>query len=87
MTQYPIDSKTRIYVKGYRFLLFGRKHSKQVLGEGLHVSKKVVHKGNKISDALTKSNDDNIEKQEPIKEVIIPVEKIEEIFKKLRRVL
>ena len=37
---------------------------------GLDASKKVVHKtgefiGNKIADAVTNSNDDNIETQEP----------------------
>ena len=62
------------------------------MGKGLHVSKKVVHKagvliGNKIADALIKSNDDNIEKQEPIEEIIIPLGKREEILNKLRRVL
>ena len=39
------------------------------------VSEKVVHKAgefleNKIADAVTKSNDDNIEKQEPIEEYL-----------------
>ena len=39
---------------------------------GLHASKKVVHEtgefiGNKIADAVTKSNSDSIEKQEPLK--------------------
>ena len=42
-------------------------------------SKKVVHKGdqflgNKISDAVTKSNCDKIVKQAPVKEIIIPLE-------------
>ena len=55
-------------------------------------SKKVVHKtgefiGNKIADAVTKSNDDNIEKQKPIEEIIIPLEKRDEILNKLRKVL
>ena len=39
-------------------------------------SKKVVHKAgefikNKIADAVTKSNDDKIVKQEPVEEIII----------------
>ena len=47
---------------------------------GLDASKKVVRKagefiGNKIADIVTKSNDDNIEKQEPVVEIIIPLEK------------
>ena len=63
-------------------------------------SKKVVNKageylGNKIADAVlpktlstrTKSNDDNIEKQEPVEELIIPPEKTEEILNKVRKVL
>ena len=58
----------------------------------IDVPKKVVHKagkfiGNKIADAITKSNDDNIEKQEPVEEIIISPEKREEILNKLRRVL
>ena len=48
---------------------------------GLHAVKttstRVVHKagefiGNKIADAVTKSNDDKIVKQEPVEEKIIP---------------
>ena len=55
-------------------------------------SKKVVHKagefiGYRIADAVTKSNDDNIEKQEPVEEIIIPLEKRDEILNKLRRKL
>ena len=50
---------------------------------GLDVAKtasiKVVHKGgefigNKTADAVTKSNDDKIEKQEPVEEIIISPE-------------
>ena len=59
---------------------------------GLDASKKLVHKageflGNKIADTVTKSNNDNIEKQEPVEEIIIPPEKREEILNKLRKVL
>ena len=54
--------------------------------------KKVVHKagevlGNKVADAVTKSNDDKIVKQEPVKEIIIPLEKRDEILSKLKKVL
>ena len=55
---------------------------------GLNVSKKAIHKageflGNKIADAvlsktlarLTKSNNDNIEKQEPVEEIVTSPEK------------
>ena len=43
-------------------------------------SKKAVQKvsefiGNKIADAVTKSNNDKIVKQEPVEEIIIPSEK------------
>ena len=52
---------------------------------GLDASKKVVHKarefiGNKIAEAVTKSNDDGIEKQEPVEEIIIPPQKSDEIL-------
>ena len=52
-------------------------------------SKKVVHKacefiGNKISDAVTKSNKDKIVKQELVEEMIIPPEERHEILNKLR---
>ena len=72
MTRYSIEQKARKYVKGYGFLSFARKYKKQILDKGLHASKNVVHKagefkGNKIADAATKSNNDNIEKQEPMK--------------------
>ena len=55
-------------------------------------SKKLVHKagefiGNKIADAVTKSNDDNIGKQELVEEIIIPLEKRDEILNKLRKIL
>ena len=53
---------------------------------------KVVNKaheflGNKITEAVTTSNDDNIEKQEPAEEIIIPLEKGDEILNKLTKVL
>ena len=58
----------------------------------LDASKKVVHKAgeflrHKITDTITRSNNDDIEKQEPVEEIIIPTEKREEILNKLRNVL
>ena len=55
-------------------------------------SKKAVHKvgeylENKIADAATRSNEVNIEEQEPVEEIIISLEKREEILSKLRKVL
>ena len=55
-------------------------------------SKKVVDKageflGNKSADAVTKSSDDKIGKQEPIEEIIVPQEKSEEILNKLGKML
>ena len=49
------------------------------MDKGLDASRKVVHKageylGNKIADVITKSID-NIEKQEPVAQIIIPPEK------------
>ena len=41
----------------------------------------------KTLSAWTKLEDDNIEKQEPVQEVIIPPEKKEKILNKLRKVL
>ena len=69
MTRYFIEPRTRKYSKQHWFLLFARKYKKQLMDAGLDTSKKVVHKegefiGNKIADAVTKSNEDNIEKQE-----------------------
>ena len=55
-------------------------------------SKKATHKtgeflGNKIADAVTKSNNDKIVKQEPVEEIIIPPEERDEILNKLRQAL
>ena len=66
--------------KGYGFLSFARKNKKQLLNIGLSASKKVVHEagkliGNKIIDTVTKSNNHNIEKQEPVEEILFPLEK------------
>ena len=54
--------------------------------------KNVVHKacefiGNKIEDTVTQLKDDNIDKQEPVEEIIIPREKRDKILNKLRKVL
>ena len=77
-----------------------KKNKKQLLDAGLNASKKVFHKAgeylrNKTADTVllntfatqTKSNDNNIEKQEPVEETIIPLEKREKNSKKLRKVL
>ena len=58
---------------------------KQLLDTGLDASKK-VHKagegiGNKIAYAVINSNNDNIGKQEPVEEIIIPPEKRDEILR------
>ena len=76
MMRYSIESKTRNYVKGCGFLSLTRKYKIQIMNKGPDASKKVVHKagqfvGNKIADALIKSHDDSIEKQEAVEEVII----------------
>ena len=84
MQQYSIEARTRKYVKGYGFLSFARKYKKQVLDTGLDASQNIVHKagefiGNKIAEAITKSNDDKIVKQEPAEEIIIPPEKRDKV--------
>ena len=100
MTRYSIESRTRKYVKGYEFLSFARnlsnKYKKQLLNTGLDsskfASKKVVHKtgeflGNKITDAVTKSNLrklDKIGKTKPVEEIIIPSEKREKNIKQIK---
>ena len=91
MTRYSIEPRTRKYVKEYAFLSFSRKYKKQLLDTGLNASKKVeFHKAgefieNKIADAITKSSNDNIEKEEPVKEIIIPPEKREEMLTKMSK--
>ena len=84
MWRYSIEPRTRKYVKGYGLLSFARKYKKQLLNTGLDslktASKKVVHEvgkclGNRIADAVTKSNDDKIVKEEPVEDIIIPPEK------------
>ena len=53
---------------------------------------KVVHETgkcleNKIADAVTKSKDNKIEKKRTVEEIIIPLEKIDEILNELRQIL
>ena len=88
-----IEPRTRKYVKEYEFLSFVRKYRKQLLDTGLDslttASKKVVDKAggvfrNNIADAVTKSDDDKNEKQQPVEE-IIPPGKRDEILNKLRK--
>ena len=100
MRRYSRETRARRYVKRYGFLSFGRKYKKQLFNAGLDASKNVAHKageflGMKVADVvlsktlatLTKSKDDNIEKQEPVEKIIIPPGKREEILNKLRKVL
>ena len=42
---------------------------------------------NKIADAVTKSNDDKMVKQEPVEEIIIPLGKRNGILNNLRQVI
>ena len=64
MTRYSTEPRTRVYVKGYGFLIFARKYKKQLLDTGLDsletASRTVVHKageflGNKIVDTLSQT--------------------------------
>ena len=55
-------------------------------------SEKLVHEtdqfiGNKMADAVAKSNDEKIVKQEPIEEIITSLEKRHDILNDLRQVL
>ena len=96
MWQYSIEPRTIKYVKGCGCLSFARKYKKELLDTGLNASKKVVLKAgefieSRIEDAVTKSNDDKIvtpdENPRNVEELIIPLEKRDEIFNKLRKVL
>ena len=74
------------------FYHFRENIKEKLLDTGLDASTKVVHKagkylGNKIADVVTNSNDDVIEKQEPVVETTIQPEKKGEILSKLRKVL
>ena len=73
-------------------MIYKKTKKKQLLDTGQDAFKKAIHKagesmGNKIADAVTKSNDDKIVKQEPVEEIIIPPEKSDEIMNKFRKVL
>ena len=76
--------------------IFARKYKKQLSDTGLNISKKVVHKageflGNKIADAVTKSNNNEIVKPNKnprnVQEIMISLDKRDEILNKLRKVL
>ena len=95
MQLHSIEPRTKKYVKEYGFLSFERKY-KKLLDTGLDylkiASQKVVHKankflGNKITDAVTKPNDEKIVKlnanRTNVEEIVIPLEKIDEILNKL----
>ena len=78
MRRYSIEPGTRKYVKGYTFLSSARKCIKKLSDTGLDgvitTSKKEIHKvdefiRNKIAGAVTKSNDNNIKKQEPVEKL------------------
>ena len=92
-------TKNKKYVKEYKYSsrYLSNKYWKQLLNTA---SKKVVHKtgkfsGNKIADAVAKSNDDKIVKPKHVidehprnvEQIIIPPEKRWEILNKLRQVL
>ena len=88
--RYSTEPRTRKYVKEYGLLLLAKKYKKQLMNTELKASKRVVHKAgefikNKIPDAISTSNDDNIEKQEPIDEIIIPLEKKRKNIKQIER--
>ena len=96
MIQYSIEPIIKKMLKDMDFYHLRENIKKQLLNTGLDSLKtafrKEVHKagefiGNKIADTVTKSNDDETVKQEPVEEIVIPTEKIDKILKKLRKVL
>ena len=85
MRRYSLEPRRRKYIKRHGFLSFAGLHAVKT------ASKKVVRKageflGNKTTGTVTKSKDNNIEK-EPVEEIGIPPEKRYEILNKLRKVL
>ena len=96
MMQYSIEPIIKKVLKDMDFYHLRENIKIQLLNTGLDSLKtafrKEVHKagefiGNKIADTVTKSNDDETVKQEPVEEIVIPTEKIDKILKKLRKVL
>ena len=99
MRRYSIEPRTWKYVKEHGLLSFAKKKkttNKKIVNTGLDslktASKKVVDKtgeilGNKIADAVTGSNDNKMEKQEPVEEIVIPPEERDEMLNKLSQVL
>ena len=96
MMQYSIEPIIKKVLKDMDFYHLRENIKKQLLNTGLDSLKtafrKEVHKagefiGNKIADTVTKSNDDETVKQEPVEEIVIPSEKIDKILNKLRKVL
>ena len=88
--RYSTEPRTRKYVKEYGLLLLAKKYKKQLMNTELKASKGVVQKAgkfikNKIADAVSTSNDNNIEKQEPIEEIISPLEKKRKKVKQIER--
>ena len=88
--------KNKKYVKGYIFLL--KKTKKAIIGHRTKCFQKSIpgeYLRNKTADTVllntfatqTKSNDNNVEKQELVEETIIPLEKREKMSKKLRKAL
>ena len=78
--RYSIEPRIRKYVTGQGFSSFARKYEQQLLDTRLDSFKIASKKacefiGDEIVDAVTKSNNDNIEKKEPVEEIIIQLEK------------
>ena len=100
MQRYSIEPRTRQYIKGHGLLSLARKYKKQLLDTGQDAvktaSKKQSNKagefiGNKIGDAVTKSNNDKIVKLDEnprnVEKIIIPIDKRDEILNKFRKVI
>ena len=84
MAWYSLEPKTVKYVKRYEFLSFAKKYNKYLLDNNKYLLKTDEFLGNEIADAVTKENDDEIVKQEPVEETITPPEERAEILNKLR---
>ena len=97
MRRYSIEQRTRkVYGLNIWIYVISRKYKRRLLNTGLDslktASKKVVHKAggfleNKTADAVAKSNYDKIVEQESVEEIIIPLEKRDEILDRLKNIL
>ena len=82
--RYFIEPRTRKYVKWYGFFSNAEKNKRKIIGYSARCYRNYFQKC-KIADAVTRSSD--ALKQEPVEELIIPLEQRHEMLEKLRQAL